>query len=49
MYANHKIQPTANAARTDSTFFANVYAPPDSGHTVEISVSVIALTTRRRR
>ena len=37
MYANHSTQPTANAARTDSTFFANVYAPPDSGNAVEIS------------
>src|SRR5688572_1626448 len=44
MYANHRIQPTANAARTDNTFFANVYAPPDSGNTVDISVTLIAVS-----
>jgi len=44
MYANHNTQPTTNAERTLSTFFANVYAPPDWGNATLISVTLIAVS-----
>ncbi len=43
MYANQRIQPTTNAIRTDRTFFANVYAPPDSGNVDDISAKLSAV------
>ncbi len=48
MYANQRIQPTPNAARTFRIFLAKCTAPPDSGKAVLISAklnAVMAATT----